>query len=156
MGHCPLLVYLRFNLNWRYMTSRAGRSCLSSRPKTNFSMDRFKYCLSVCYTGSNIRAGWGLGTRRKAQEILSHVWLSCKITLTEGRHMGGGAWSNSALISPKCIAHLSCIDTALQSIQLDSQAHSPIFLMGLGTMLSIQYDRQCIQKVMRVNGCLVA
>ena len=33
---------------------------LSPRPKTNPSADRFQYRV---YTGSDIRAGWGLGTR---------------------------------------------------------------------------------------------
>ena len=38
-----------------------SRPSLGPRPKTNPSADCFQYC--VHYTGSDIRAGWGLGTR---------------------------------------------------------------------------------------------
>ena len=40
---------------------RMLRGSLSPRPQTNPSADRFQY--PACYTGSDIRAEWGLGAR---------------------------------------------------------------------------------------------
>ena len=43
------------------ITSNKYKCSLGSRPKTNPSADRFQY--RARYTGSDICAGWGLGTR---------------------------------------------------------------------------------------------
>ena len=57
---------------------RVGTS-LSPRPKTNPSADHFQY--HVRYTGSDIRAGWGLGTRLGRYLIVytMHVYVSCAV-----------------------------------------------------------------------------